>query len=636
MRLVSMWVKDHFLLGTFYLNFGGKYIYFFSNEEQLLYISREKNPLYIPSFYSDSSPNLELVSCLVGKNGSGKSTLLDIIRKTVHPHGWGVIPMKNAVLIFEDIQTNQVVFRNYNPLGKRELRFEGVANQIELVYDFVDTDKKIKIESILYSPFLDLKEFYFNADNSPDLDISLERIFQRDYQLNNQKEGNNPLLEHKYENIYRQFSFLTSKLAKELNGQYNIPFYDQVVLSFRGPEFNPQDANHNTPEEFREVYKILYELWSKEINLTERQITKNIEENRKISKLWFLKELLRSIFAPLENKNDFYFEGKIRFSVEELRGRNLEQAILVFLGNHFFEKYKNVKLPKEEIEELIRVSFNTIDNLAIEDFKTKNSIYVSFDGARKIIELQKKFIYGMSRFKPKSIGFIDISPTIQFSTGEKAMLDLFSRFHFIIEEIDYRKDTIEYPNYDGIVPNHFLLLLDEGDLGFHPVWKKKYVKSIIEILPKFFEKYSDTTVQIIFTTHDPLTLSDIPNYNVTYLDRKDDIFQILSFGKEEGRPNKSFGANISHLLSDSFFVEDGLVGDFAIQKIDKTIKWLNDSEDESNPEYHEKVIEIIDEPLLKRKLVQLFSKKTGKLNLEQKVIEEQIKELRKRLEDLND
>jgi signal recognition particle GTPase len=83
MQLVSIWLKDHFLLGTTSINLGGKFIYTFEEENYKLTISRESNKKYISSFYSDECPNLSLVSSIVGKNGSGKTTLLNVIRKVL-------------------------------------------------------------------------------------------------------------------------------------------------------------------------------------------------------------------------------------------------------------------------------------------------------------------------------------------------------------------------------------------------------------------------------------------------------------------------------------------------------------------------------------------------------------------------
>lgn len=194
---------------------------------------------------------------------------------------------------------------------------------------------------------------------------------------------------------------------------------------------------------------------------------------------------------------------------------------------------------------------------------------------------------------------------LKLSSGEISLLNLFSRFYSY-----FKKHFDDF----GKIPtgNNYLVLLDEGDSGFHPEWKKKYVSIIIPFFESFFEKYN-ATVQIIFTTHDPLTLSDIPNYNVVYLSEKDGKKVILN---ETEKPQKSFGANINDLLSDSFFVEDGLIGDFAKAKINEVIEWLNFKSNTlestlkqaifKDNDYYGKLIEIIDEPIIKNKLREMF------------------------------
>ena len=80
-------------------------------------------------------------------------------------------------------------------------------------------------------------------------------------------------------------------------------------------------------------------------------------------------------------------------------------------------------------------------------------------------------------------------------------------------------------------------------------------------------------IQIIFVSHSPFSLSDLPNYNIVYL-KSGRVLQL------EERPPYSFAANIHNLML-SFFLKDGLVGQFAIKKINALIKLLN-SEEESD------------------------------------------------------
>ena len=40
---------------------------------------------------------------------------------------------------------------------------------------------------------------------------------------------------------------------------------------------------------------------------------------------------------------------------------------------------------------------------------------------------------------------------------------------------------------------YYLLLLDEPDLGFHPLWKKKFINAISKTLPLIFSKMERNT-----------------------------------------------------------------------------------------------------------------------------------------------
>ena len=137
------------------------------------------------------------------------------------------------------------------------------------------------------------------------------------------------------------------------------------------------------------------------------------------------------------------------------------------------------------------------------------------------------------------------------------------------------------------------------------------------------EKINKKTIYIIFATHSPFLLSDIPKQNVIFLDRykKDDIevktgnqkfgnCKVLNGLKEK---KQTFGANIHTLLSDSFFMENGLMGEFAKNKIQEIMDFLNDKktiEEISTKEGQIKqVILSIGEPFLKQKLLEMYYRK---------------------------
>jgi len=106
---------------------------------------------------------------------------------------------------------------------------------------------------------------------------------------------------------------------------------------------------------------------------------------------------------------------------------------------------------------------------------------------------------------------------------------------------------------------------------------------------------------------------------------------------EQVYPNiNTFGANIHTLLSDAFFMEDGLMGKYAKSKINKAIELLNKQGglDKSSMKYCEEIISIIGEPILKKQLQRMLdSKRLSKVDRIDE-IERNILSLRQELERL--
>lgn len=208
------------------------------------------------------------------------------------------------------------------------------------------------------------------------------------------------------------------------------------------------------------------------------------------------------------------------------------------------------------------------------------------------------------------------------SSGEK-------QFIYSINSILYHLTNLNstYEN-ETINKYKFLnLILDEIELYSHPEMQKKFVNSLLEGITKL----SINNIQglnILFITHSPFILSDIPKQNVLFLDK--------GVPQDFERMN-TFGANITDLLADSFFLKDGLMGDFAKEKIEEIIYWLNverknkqsKSEksynlDLKDYEYHKKIVQLIDEPILKMKLAEMLDELQDSRNLQKEVAQKEI------------
>ena len=196
---------------------------------------------------------------------------------------------------------------------------------------------------------------------------------------------------------------------------------------------------------------------------------------------------------------------------------------------------------------------------------------------------------------------------------------------FKIFLLNEKKEKIEFSSgeyanlfYYGSVPTeNDILLIDETDLYNHPNWQKKYIKTLIK---KFKNQH------IILTSHSPFILSDLPKENVIFL--KD--------GKQvDVDIEQTFGANIHTLLSHGFFMENGLMGEFAKEKINQVYNFITkrDTNFIKTKKEAQDIINLIGEPLIKRQLQKLFDDTFEKNSL---TLDDEIELLEKKLNALKE
>ncbi|MCD0477567.1 hypothetical protein LPB90_03825 [Chryseobacterium sp. LC2016-29] len=257
----------------------------------------------------------------------------------------------------------------------------------------------------------------------------------------------------------------------------------------------------------------------------------------------------------------------------------------------------------------------------------------------------------------------------KLSSGEKQKIFSFSTIIYHLRNIDSvsndkdkKDENDENVNEEKlIIYKHINLIFDEIELYYHPNFQKSFIKNLLEYLGRANLKMIKN-INCIFITHSPFILSDIPKQNVLFLE--DGI--PISFTRMN-----TFGANITDLLADSFFINDGLIGDFAKEKIEKTITWLNsildlkesvkELENKDKLNYnkirilknkisknlkeetylksksfkkHFKLIKIIDEPFLRTKLEEMYAEATSEF-LQKEILEKQIAQMQKQLQELS-
>ncbi len=355
-------------------------------------------------------------------------------------------------------------------------------------------------------------------------------------------------------------------------------------------------------------------------------------DNELIRKFFKIKSKPKYFFIQLTNEMEKYCKDEVKkikdkskvisqytddyFRYLEINNDNLK--LIVELNNKLNEKIKD--LNKE---------FNKKQGMYNKNKKNAKFVYeepslydnpfdepeIKLNSAGSIAEVLKLRLNYIERVLPNlklTIYFtsdIDSYLSFTFSSGELVLL------YYMHQLIQISKKN-----------DKFTLLIDEIELHLHPAWQKSFLKFLLDL-------FENKKINIILTTHSPFLLSDIPKQNIIFLDTDENGNCIVADGLNDKK--ETFGANIHTLLSDSFFMEDGLTGEFAKGKINEVIKLLNKEHLEPNEiKYCEEIISIIGEPIIKNQLQRMLDSKRLKKIDRIDEIEKNIQALQEELEKL--
>jgi predicted ATPase len=590
MRLSAIYIREGVLSHIFgvghigqTINLGGKYNYTFEEVEEDVYVqSRKTNHQFIDGFWED---NVCLISAIVGENGIGKTSILYLLGQ----------PYSHCSFVYESLETDEY-----------------------FLYDNAESS-----EIVYYSPHFTISQS--SSENDFFRDLSKVPMMIDDTEYEN-FDLSTLLQLHDSENIKRWIKFIEIKDIANLLKDISLPVFDKINIKIN---YFPIDE-HQTPYSFRPFFKKLAEIIDEE-NTKRQQAEierlqlkrKDLMNSRATNKIRLELEVLKRVISKTQNilessGNKYLQEGflKNKYTIDSpefKKQATSKDAFYWFLENAFIQlspKSKKILFPKKEIKNLIEtITFHLPES---EDIENWTELNVDLKGALRILKAYEKYLVAFKNdfaFDKKIL--LKFKPFVNLSSGEKGLYDIFS----VLYDLNHRIENGLHTDYTIFnkrkkSSNNFLILLDEGDLGFHPEWKKKYITIIQQVIPYIFK---NKNIQVIITTHDPLTLSDFPRNNIIYLKKDGSRTYIY-----DNHDIKSFGANISDLLKDSFFVKDGLIGDFAKGKIDGVIKKLNgwmELRASNKPinisptkiENIKKVISLIDEPIIQQKLIEMHN-----------------------------
>ncbi|WP_348825514.1 AAA family ATPase [Flavobacterium aestuarii] len=575
MKLVAIWVEDFMKIKNQGFNFGGRntYSFNFDQEKRILNINAHDTTDYYNLFGTSEIRN---ISGIIGINGSGKSSLLKLINVINAEKPL----VNNVILIFENEQKNEFEIIDYVStffsFGKKQalnilLPKKGI---------FSEENKKI-IQKKNINPFKEIDLiFYSNLSSNQNVNyLGLDNPLDRsvDYQLrqslspnkvseylkdyNKKKEGEKTylLLEESFnlqsiyqnERLERMVNFLSDSIENQFSIIGDIKFPEKITIWFNENIF-PETIKLIEKSEYDfnrlvEISKHCFKLYNEEGNFKEK-----------------LKKGVIFHYLFFAFYNDFFKRtGKLGY-VENLSvfvkslplDGNIFNSIFGFLISHKSEK-QNYEIDK--INDLLKNLNVLLENIEISESK---EFFGNGNFELSINEYLWNFlkeILLITDFKSEAVINYSITP---FSSGEDAILYQLSEFH----------EAFKHSNKENII-----ISIDEGELYLHPEWQRKYINTIYQFFQHYGKKY-DKKIQIIITSHSPFIVSDIPKHNLIFL-KKDEKGNCKVSNSENHLP--TMGGNIFELFNDGFYVKE-FISEFAFDKINEAIKWLNDEKSEFN------------------------------------------------------
>ena len=577
---------------------------FFENKERK--VTEIKSEDSVPeNLYEKSELNIQ-ISALVGKNGSGKSSLLELLYASC-----SAIAINQKIIGNKNVDVEGLKVAIFYSIGNNCFEIEIINSKIKC-YNINSKTKTKKQKDKTLKDFF----FYTIAVNYSLYGLNEKVLGNWISALFHKNDGyQTPLVINPYRregniNVNSELHLAQTRLIT------NILLTDnKEILS--GKEIDSVcfelDVNKNKLKEqnisikgnfttFNQIYKAFY---GSNYNLKEIEV----------KKIPHFKELMNYLLCKVKKISEVYKEYK---------------GIAPFLEKEvsptFLEKLKgdksHITLKLRQVLNIIRFNLLREDNDSKWEKKEDGVLHFKLkinDLIKRIKEVDTSNLkkdelipIGCYRFiinvKNDTKNNDSVSNINVLSSGEQHLVHTMqSVLYHILNVNSVHSSEVEKIKYEYIN-----IIFDEIELYFHPEYQRRFVFELLERLDSLKKGTHIPKIKginILFCTHSPFILSDIPKQNVLFLGDKKDF--------------KTFGANITTLLSNSFFMEN-LIGEFAKNKINDVIRWITQDKEDIL-----KTIRLIDEPILRNKLVEMYYEKYP--DTERKKSEEKIKALAEQL-----
>ncbi len=553
MELAYIWVEKFRNIVEQGFNISSKYIFNYDKERSFLEI--RPNEKWIDNFFEN--PAITNVTAIVGQNASGKTNVLELINYALCEGN-----TKIAEPFF-------MVFCGNDRFTLVTYLVQTIKSNLNDNLTYINYDYETYVEAIYCSNIFDGRRHDFGKKV---YDISTNTQIQNQY-----REG---IMTKFKKEIQNQILFMKSSEFDFLQKEEGL-VTDRLPFNLRPTHVNLTSPNwsyiYTRSKAFdRKMATILDEDYS-ELTRFCVSFRKKITDNQSSKSIYYLTAFLLYIdfiineFAPQVGRD---FRTEETNKDQELRILKFEEFSKQNDGKNGLRK----ELDKICLEQLKDARINEIHGVITNDisryidaeypYAIEKAMFLSDLGRFEYYGVEKQHegthsnrkIQFRSEYNPEIESFIyrylrastgsNLDYAIEWngiSSGHKAFLNLFSRFHSIKNDIK---------------SGSILITLDEGDLYFHPKWQTEYLYKLLEALPKIF---NGKEIQLILTTHSPFLISDLTKNNLIFLKKdQNGLCNVIPNEKIEG---ETFGGNIGELYLDAFFLDGNLISRFAAKKI---------------------------------------------------------------------
>lgn len=622
MELLYLYVDTYRNFKSEGFNFSTEFLFTTSIEDEEVSISIEENNAHFQNFFNNKQ--ISSVTAIIGQNGTGKSNILEFIRDELS-FGQGI--KSKCVVAIKDYEDKQNPLKIYFvnglklPLSDRTKRFK--------IFDIDHNSEESKLGTLSFYP--DIQAFFncsviyysniFDLRYSSKLQPRLEEALTEDSENRFNNISTLAILDKDHENYSSDFKRTVDKTdaykVRELGR--NIQFItteNRSQLDFK----LPNELVVTIIEEDKSAIKRVEKNAPGLVEFLDSQSSEFSTSNE--SGQVFVNRICRAILFN-------YFKNNLDFPRFIAEGNYIRSIAGNSFMEFFFNFFRSILKENEDNKaySFVKSSIDLVDFLFEYLVRRHSAFHPTENGGALVLNVTFEGKDDIGKFLNLYINARPFSDFLTFywrglSSGEQSMLTLFSRFHALSDS--QAPSNLKLKDY-------LLILIDEGDLYFHPEWQRKYLQLLISFLPKNF---GTRKIQLILTSNTPYLASDLPKSNILFLRKnkgikEDGVQDQIALNPDNDR-KETFASNIHTLLSNSFYLENGLIGSFAEMKINEVINFIKSKKrDGSKFDSMKKVIEIIGEPVIKNRLKELWIREFG-IDEEIEALESRIRELKKK------